>query len=707
MRARSPVCGHDPMAGIGMLKPSNTRMPSDALALLLFVLLSGCLSGPVTGADPQLINPLRCNNTNPSENTCKSYLYVAADSSRSVEQVVGPYSISTNNVFNPPWTDNFYLLEVDCSCEVYNTTLVAYFAKKAYTVTASDKDLADISHRLFNDFVFIPANPPPLTPGNQTGIELVCGCPNSVPGVDVQLQQAIATYIVQKGDTLFQVANTFHADQRLTMDINNITNSDLLYSSQNLFIPLNFKPSVIADGTSAPGPGVAVRAQSHGGNMIGLVAGCVVAGVVTLLLIILLITLILFRLQEQKRACSDRASYNNVVLSGSTRSYLSSSETVRSNRFLNLGSVFSRCAAIGGHRGCSVNNNVKRSITLPREAMSVFDQEKPIVFHYEEIIAATHKFIETKRLGQGAFGTVYRGTLRHQEVAIKQMKATKSKEFLAELKVLCKVHHTNLVELIGYSAGEESLFLVYEFAENGSLSDHLHDPVSKGNVPLTWTARVQIALDAARGLEYIHEHTKTHYVHRDVKTRNILLDSYFRAKLADFGLDKLIEHRDEFTDMIATASISGTYGYLAPEYVRDGLATSKSDVYAFGVVLFELITGREALPITKPGSSSHSPYHRQSLISSMLEVLDPEPDDVTKTKKFRSCVDPNLDGNYSFDASYKLAQLGKACVDEDAGSRPDMKQIVFTLSQNLLTTIEWEAALAGSSQIFSGLVQGR
>ncbi|BBN09754.1 protein MpRLK-Pelle_LysM2 [Marchantia polymorpha subsp. ruderalis] len=441
--------------------------------------------------------------------------------------------------------------------------------------------------------------------------------------------------------------------------------------------------------------------------MMGLVAGCLVAGVVTLLLTILLITLVLLRIREQKQACSDRASYNNVVLSRSTRSYHSSSETVRSSGFLNLSSFFKSCAAIGGHRPSSVNNNVKRSITLPREAMSVFDLEKPIVFHYGEIFAATHKFLETNRLGQGEFGTVYRGTLRHQEVAIKQMKASKSTEFMSELKVLCKVHHTNLVELIGYAAGEENLFLVYEFADNGSLSDHLHDPVSKGNVPLPWTTRVQIALDAARGLEYIHEHTKTHYVHRDVKTRNILLDSFYRAKLADFGLQKLIEHRDEFTDTITTAPICGTYGYLAPEYIRDGVATSKSDVYAFGVVLFELITGREAFQTTKPGSGSHSPQHRQSLISLMLEVLDPEPDDLTKTKKFRSCVDPNLDGTYSFQASYKLAQLGKACVDDDAGCRPDMKQIVFSLSQNLLTTIEWEASLAGSSQIFSGLVEGR
>ncbi|CAL5373510.1 unnamed protein product [Camellia sinensis] len=113
---------------------------------------------------------------------------------------------------------------------------------------------------------------------------------------------------------------------------------------------------------------------------------------------------------------------------------------------------------------------------------------------------------------------------------IKKMRSNKSKEFFAELKVLCKIHHINVVELLGYASGDDHLYLVYEYIQNGSVSDHLHDPLLKGHQPLSSTARTQIALDAVKGIEYIHDHTKARYVHRDIKTSNILLDETLRAK---------------------------------------------------------------------------------------------------------------------------------------------------------------------------------
>ncbi|GMP87600.1 hypothetical protein CsSME_00039907 [Camellia sinensis var. sinensis] len=124
------------------------------------------------------------------------------------------------------------------------------------------------------------------------------------------------------------------------------------------------------------------------------------------------------------------------------------------------------------------------------------------------------------------------------------MRSNKSKEFFAELKVLCKIHHINVVELLGYASGDDHLYLVYEYIQNGSVSDHLHDPLLKGHQPLSWTARTQIALDAAKGIEYIHDHTKARHVHCDIKTCNILLNETLRAKVADFGLAKFVFHRD-------------------------------------------------------------------------------------------------------------------------------------------------------------------
>ncbi|GAB2269362.1 LysM domain receptor-like kinase 3 [Dionaea muscipula] len=331
----------------------------------------------------------------------------------------------------------------------------------------------------------------------------------------------------------------------------------------------------------------------------------------------------------------------------------------------------------------------------------VFEMEKPVVFTYEEILSATEGFSETGLLGHGTYGSVYYGLLRDQEVAIKRMAAAKSKEFTFEMKVLCTVHHANLVELIGYATSSDELFLVYEYAQKGSLRSHLHDPQNRGQTSLSWITRVQIALDAARGLEYIHEHTKNHYVHRDIKTSNILLDSAFRAKISDFGLSKLVGKASDAA--VSATRVVGTYGYLAPEYLSEGLATTKSDVYAFGVVLFELISGREAV-IRTEGLTKNS--ERRSLVPIMLAALRNVPDSMSMVN-MKDYVDPNLMDLYPHDCVFKMAMLAKQCVDEDPILRPDMKQLVISLSQTLLSSVEWEATLAGNSQVFSGLVQGR
>ncbi|KAK4590812.1 hypothetical protein RGQ29_021127 [Quercus rubra] len=341
--------------------------------------------------------------------------------------------------------------------------------------------------------------------------------------------------------------------------------------------------------------------------------------------------------------------------------------------------------------------------TIPKAlGTDVFDMEKPTVFTYEEIFSSTDGFSDSSLLGHGTYGSVYFAHLHDQEVAIKRMTATKTKEFMVEMKVLCKVHHTNLVELIGYAATDDEFFLIYEFAQKGSLRSHLHDPQSKDHTSLSWIMRVQIALDAARGLEYIHEHTKSHYVHRDIKTSNILLDSSFRAKISDFGLAKLVGKKGE--GEASTTKVVGTYGYLAPEYLSNGLATTKSDVYAYGVVLFELISGKEAI-IRTEGMMMKNP-ERRSLASIMLGALRNSPDSMNMSS-MKDYIDPNMMDLYPHDCLFKLAMLAKQCVDEDPILRPDMKQVVISLSQILLSSVEWEATLAGNSQVFSGLVQGR
>jgi len=174
----------------------------------------------------------------------------------------------------------------------------------------------------------------------------------------------------------------------------------------------------------------------------------------------------------------------------------------------------------------SPEDSVQLSKASQTEGMKV---DRSIEFSYEELSDATNNFSMEHKIGQGGFGSVYYAELRGEKAAVKKMDTKASHEFLAELKVLTRVHHSNLVHLIGYCV-ESCLFLVYEFIENGNLSQHLH---GTGYEPLSWTSRLQIALDSARGLEYIHEHIVPVYVHRDIKSANILIDKDFRAKILD------------------------------------------------------------------------------------------------------------------------------------------------------------------------------
>ncbi|KAJ7943685.1 LysM receptor kinase [Quillaja saponaria] len=269
------------------------------------------------------------------------------------------------------------------------------------------------------------------------------------------------------------------------------------------------------------------------------------------------------------------------------------------------------------------------------EDITIFDSERQVIYNLEEIEEATNNFDETQIIGVGGYGSVYFGVFGGKEDAIKKMISNKTKEFYAELKVLCKIHHINVVELLGYAGGEDHLYLVYEYVQNGSLNDHLHDPVLKGNQPLSWKARVQIALGTAKGIEYIHDHTKARYVHRDIKTSNILLDERLRAKVADFGLAKLVERTND-EDFIATRLV-GTPGYLPPESVKELQVTPKTDVFAFGVVLAELITGKHALIQDKQENNN-----MKSLITIVYRVFQDE----DPVLALETVIDWNLRGSY-------------------------------------------------------------
>lgn len=316
--------------------------------------------------------------------------------------------------------------------------------------------------------------------------------------------------------------------------------------------------------------------------------------------------------------------------------------------------------------------------------------DKSVEFSYEELSKATDEFSLANKIGQGGFGAVYYAELRGEKAAIKKMDMQASREFLAELKVLTHVHHLNLVRLIGYCV-EGSLFLVYEFIENGNLSQHLHGTARD---PLSWSTRVQIALDSARGLEYIHEHTVPVYIHRDIKSANILIDKNFHGKVADFGLTKLTE----VGSTSLPTRLVGTFGYMPPEYAQYGDVSPKVDVYAFGVVLYELISAKEA--IVKANGSSADSKGLVALFDEVLSQPDPK-DDLVKM------IDPRLGDNYPLDSVRKMAQLAKACTHENPQLRPSMRSIVVALMTLSSSTEDWDVGSFYENQTLVGLMSGR
>ncbi|KAG6743277.1 hypothetical protein POTOM_054229 [Populus tomentosa] len=281
----------------------------------------------------------------------------------------------------------------------------------------------------------------------------------------------------------------------------------------------------------------------------------------------------------------------------------------------------------------------------------------------------TNNFSEGNILGWGGFGVVYKGELHDgTKIAVKRMEAGVISgkgltEFKSEIAVLNKVRHRHLVALLGYCLDGNEKLLVYEYMPQGTLSRHIFNWAEEGLKPLEWTRRLTIALDVARGVEYLHGLAHQSFIHRDLKPSNILLGDDMRAKVADFGLVRLAP---EGKGSIETR-IAGTFGYLAPEYAVTGRVTTKVDVFSFGVILMELITGRKALDERQPEESLHlvTWFRRMHL----------------NKDTFRKAIDPTIDLNEETLASIStVAELAGHCCAREPYQRPDMGHTVNVLS---------------------------
>ncbi|PRQ23682.1 putative protein kinase RLK-Pelle-PERK-1 family [Rosa chinensis] len=309
-------------------------------------------------------------------------------------------------------------------------------------------------------------------------------------------------------------------------------------------------------------------------------------------------------------------------------------------------------------------------------------------FTYDDLAVATSGFSQAKLLGQGGFGFVHKGVLPNgKEIAVKSLKAGSGqgdREFAAEVEIISRVHHRHLVSLVGYCLNGDRKLLVYEFVPNNTLEFHLY---SKNRPPLDWASRVKIALGSAKGLAYLHEDCHPKIIHRDIKAANILIDHHFEAKVADFGLAKL--NQENVTHV--STRVMGTFGYLAPEYASSGKLTEKSDVFSFGIMLLELITGRR--PVDTTGE-----YEEDTLVDWARPLLLKAIED----GNYSELADPRLENKYDQEEIARMVACASTSVRHSAKKRPRMSQIVRALEGDVSLEDLHEGIKPSPSALFGG-----
>ncbi|XP_010246459.1 PREDICTED: probable LRR receptor-like serine/threonine-protein kinase At5g45780 isoform X2 [Nelumbo nucifera] len=401
-------------------------------------------------------------------------------------------------------------------------------------------------------------------------------------------------------------------------------------------------------------------------------------------------------------------SFNN--LSGPTPIILAKAYSVAGNRFLCSSSFMEACGTIpepakqanssqnsSGHHQWVVDVSIGFSCTFVVSVILIvcwaywfrctfpfasyeqqdyeFEMGHLKRFSFRELQIATDNFSPKNILGQGGFGVVYKGCLRNGTiVAVKRLKDpnfTGEVQFQTEVEMIGLALHRNLLRLYGFCMTPNERLLVYPYMQNGSVADRLRDP-PREQPSLDWNKRMQIALGAARGLLYLHEQCNPKIIHRDVKAANILLDENFEAVVGDFGLAKLLDLRDSHV----TTAVRGTVGHIAPEYLSTGQSSEKTDVFGFGILLLELLTGQKAL-------DAGNGQIQKGMILDWVRTLHEE-------KRLEVLVDRDLNGCFDAAELEKAVEVALQCTQSHPNLRPKMSEVLKTLEAVIRPSVHTE-----------------
>ncbi|KAJ4874532.1 Protein kinase protein with adenine nucleotide alpha hydrolases-like domain [Raphanus sativus] len=302
------------------------------------------------------------------------------------------------------------------------------------------------------------------------------------------------------------------------------------------------------------------------------------------------------------------------------------------------------------------------------------------VFKYKELVSATSNFSADNFIGLGGSSRVFRGCLTNgREVAVKILKQTEDilNDFVAEIEIITTLNHKNVISLVGFCFEDNNMLLVYNYLSRGSLEENLHGD-KKDSLAFRWSERFKVAVGVAEALDYLHNTASQPVIHRDVKSSNILLSDDFEPQLSDFGLARWASIS---TTHIVCSEVAGTFGYLAPEYFMYGKVNDKIDVYAFGVVLLELLSGRRPI-------SSGCPKGQESLVMWAKPILE--------DGKYSQLLDPSLKNNNNGDQMQRMALAATLCIRRSPQARPKMS-IVLKLLKGDEETLKWAMQQVSSS----------
>ncbi|OVA15652.1 Protein kinase domain [Macleaya cordata] len=324
-------------------------------------------------------------------------------------------------------------------------------------------------------------------------------------------------------------------------------------------------------------------------------------------------------------------------------------------------------SSVGIHK-IQIGNGKDQQISCPVDQVAIAVAEVSHLgwghwYSLRELEESTNGFADERVIGEGGYGIVYLGILENNtRVAIKNLlnnRGQAEREFKVEVEAIGRVRHKNLVRLLGYCAEGAHRILVYEYLDNGNLDQWLHGDVGPYS-PLTWESRMNIILGTAKGLTYLHEGLEPKVVHRDVKSSNILLDKQWNSKVSDFGLAKLLGSERSYV----TTRVMGTFGYVAPEYASTGMLNEQSDVYSFGILIMEIISGRNPVDFSRPPGEVNLVEWLKTMVAN---------------RNAEGVLDPKLHDKPSSRALKRSLLVAIKCVDPDPEKRPKMGHVIHML----------------------------